>query len=666
MSRAAAATESPSYTWRDLFRESYFTLDRRTLGLTRICLGFFLLMDLFRRTGDWEAMFSDRGVLPTWVILHRPQSTGFSLLHGFTTAPELWALWLVIFATYVCVLVGYRTKLAQVLSLVFVTSMNGRVLLIENGGYVVHNLLLLWTAFMPLGDRFSLDALLDSLRRRRESTAAELADRSAMDAPYRMTPFVSLVGLVLVLQLAAIYYFNVVHKTGPAWKVHYTAVHYVMYVDRMVNPLIGWVRDYVPFPIYRAMTMAVMASEAGLPFCLLAPRLVIGGFDVRLWLRRFALVLVNFLHIGFGSTFVLGPFAWALCVFSTLLFQKEDWDTSARAMRRSHRERTVIFDASSGAAWLAVRVLARLDRFGLLGFDEAKGSEANHGFAVLDRSGKLLVGHAALADAIAALPVGSVFAWILRLPLASSLVDAAMRRGRWSRFFGLEAPGQSATHEPTSLALRRRKLGGLLRETACFVMMIGALNQALTELWVTKKGWNELIATLNKTSLVEGLGLTLSPHPEATKLLSHKGRFLQGWFMFSPNPVMDDGTIVVDAITKDGRHVDPFWGKEPNFDLLNAKSFGYNQIWSDYFNRMHMGGNRGFRDAMVEYLRRLPERTKNPADELVSGEVYWVKDMNPKWGTRASYNEQRELLFTFGAEGGAKDAPKQPKSSTGS
>jgi hypothetical protein len=665
MSRATAS-EAPAYRWRDLFRDSYLTLDRRTLGLTRIFLGFFLITDLFRRTGDWEAMFSDRGVLPTWVILHRPQSTGFSLLHGFTTAPELWALWAVILATYVCLLVGYRTKLAQVLSLVFVTSMNGRVLLIENGGYVVHNLLLLWTAFMPLGDRFSLDALLDSLRRRREASAAELADRGAMETPYRMTPFVSLVGLVLVLQLSAVYYFNVVHKTGPAWKVQYTAVHYVMYVDRMVNPLIGLVRDHVPFPVYRLMTMAVMASEAALPFCLLAPRVVIGGFDTRLWLRRFALVLVNFLHIGFGSTFVLGPFAWALCVFSTLLLQKEDWDTTIRAMRRTHRERTVIFDPGSGAAWLAARVLARMDRFGLLGFDEARGAEASHGFAVLDRSGKLLTGHAAVADAIAALPVGPVLAAIVRLPVVSSIVDAALQRGRWSSFFGLRPPSASVEHPTSPVFERRRRLGALVREAACFVMMIGALNQALTELWVTKKGWNNLITELNKTSVVKSLGVELSPHPEVTKALSHKGRFLQGWFMFSPNPVMDDGTIIVDAVTVDGRHVDPFWGVAPNFDLKHAKSFGYNQIWSDYFNRMHLVGNRNYRDAMVEYMRRLPERTKNPNDALVSGEVYWVKDMNPKWGTRESYAEQRDLLFTFGAEGGAKEPPREPKSTTGS
>ena len=46
--------------------------------------------------------------------------------------------------------------------------MNGLVLLIENGGYVVQNLLVLWTAFLPLGDRFSLDALRASYRERRE------------------------------------------------------------------------------------------------------------------------------------------------------------------------------------------------------------------------------------------------------------------------------------------------------------------------------------------------------------------------------------------------------------------------------------------------------------------------------------------------------------------
>src|SRR5689334_22031879 len=107
-----AKTES----WWQLFRDSYLTFDRRTLGLTRLCLGFYLIMDLFRRTPDWEAMFSERGVLPTELILSRPQAGNFSLLHGFVTRPELWLLWVAILTTYVLLFVGWRTKVWQVLS----------------------------------------------------------------------------------------------------------------------------------------------------------------------------------------------------------------------------------------------------------------------------------------------------------------------------------------------------------------------------------------------------------------------------------------------------------------------------------------------------------------------------------------------------------------------
>jgi hypothetical protein len=425
----------------------------------------------------------------------------------------------------------------------------------------------------------------------------------------------------------------------------------------MVNPLVALAREHVPFFMFKGLTLSVIFGETAVAFCVLTNRLVIGGFNVQLWLRRFALALINFLHIGFGSTFVLGPFAWALCVFSTLLFAKEDWEVTIRAMRRTHRERTILFDPDSGALLLFCRLIVRMDRFDLLGFDEAKGTEKKQGLAVLTPDGTIKTGHAALADIIAALPTGPSFSWIVRLPVVRGLVDSLMSfgRGRTSSFFGLstELPAPAETPE---LKVRLRRAGRVVSEVLCVAMFVGAVNQALVELWVTKKWWSGVIAGLNEKPFVKNKGWKIDAQPEPTRLLSHKLRFLQGWFMFSPNPVMDDGTIIVDAVTIDGRHVDPFWQKEPNFDLLNAKSFGYNQIWSDYFNRMHLAGNRGFRDAMVDYMRRLPERTGNPNDELVSGEVYWVKDMNPKWKTTKSWNQQRDLLFSFGKEGGAKDA----------
>ncbi|MEQ9323923.1 MAG: HTTM domain-containing protein [Polyangiaceae bacterium] len=731
-------------TWWEDLRDFYLTFDRRTLGITRIFLGFFLIFDLFRRTPDWLWMFSDQGVLPTHYSLWRPQSSGFSIFNGFSTAPELAALWIFGLVVYLCLLVGYKTKPMQVIAAIYVASMNGRILLIENGGYVVHNLLMLWTAFLPLGDRFSVDALLTSLKTQKEEGAADLNDRDKDVAAWRLEPYVSIIGIIVLLQLAAIYAFNVIHKTGRAWHDG-TAVHYVLYVDRMVNPLIGAVRDHTPPFVMLFLTKMVMGFEAGIPVALLSPL-------ARVWAKRLAVIFVNVLHIGFGSTFVLGPFAWALCVFSVLLLSTEDWELAEKTMRREHRRRTVRYDPRSAAAFFWCRILKRMDRFELLSF-EADGS-ATQGLAVTRPDGSKVDGTRATAEIVCAFPGGPVLGGPMMLPgvmqvcgLVGRLVDVVTRP-----FFARErelhrAPGRSyrkagGAYEPTESngyqdelrddvghptvdayfmrewleeyydgrfwqwlvyggitfvggfltiyggpMLKRLELGdttevwsgwerqdvafwsgvvllgvglfltlkplvvmnattpspltrklirvkSVAREGLAFLFLCGAINQALVELWVTRS--------------------LKAPQPFPIRELSHKMRYLQGWFMFSPNPVMDDGTIVVDAITVDGRRVDPFsihfpdyTLRPPNYDLLNAKSFGYNQIWSDYFNRMHMPANTSYRKPMKEFMFALPERTGDPNDAIVKGAVYWLHDMNPRFGKTKSFAYEAQELFTF-------------------
>lgn len=638
--------EGPS--WWELVRDAYLTFDRRTLGFTRILLGFLLVMDLFRRTPDWMDMFATTGVLPAPLNLGRPQAAGaFTIVNGFVTPPELVGLWIVIFLTYVCVLVGYRTRLAHLLSVFWVASLNGRVLLIENGGYVVFNLVVMWSAFLPMGDRFSVDAWLESMRRKRETTADALNRRDDLVPEERAKPHVSFVGLCVLLQLAAIYFFNVVHKTGPGWRKDFNAVHYVMYVDRMVTPIVGHTRELLPFGALFLLTKFVIGAEAALPFCLLSPL-------AKRWARLTAIVLINILHIGFGTFFVLGPFAWSLCVFSTLLLGREDWEDAIRAMRRSHRARTVLFDPASNGALLAARSLARLDRFELLTFVPEPGLAT--GIAVRGSGGKAIAGTAGLAQIVAALPLGPTVAWLLRAPLISPLAGAAVglfESGRVARFFGVRHPASEPEAPAPSLARRRwRGAVAALREAAIVVMFAAAVNQALVELWVSRERWIAFINELNRTEEVRSFGVKLSPQPEVTRVLAHKLRYLQGWFMFSPNPVMDDGTVVTDAVTIDGRHVDPIVGKAPDFDLLHAKSFGYNQIWSDYYNRIRMQQNHAYRDAMREYLLRYHERTGRPEDQIVSGDVYWLEDMNPRWRdpTHRSYGLKQIKLFSFDRE----------------
>ncbi|MFP6683113.1 MAG: hypothetical protein VB934_00295, partial [Polyangiaceae bacterium] len=753
----AEHTERVETTWWEDLRDNYFTFDRRTLGLTRILLGFFLIFDLFRRTGDWWRMFSNEGVLPTHVNLWRPQSSGWSIFNAFSTRQELWVLWAVGLAIYLCVLVGYKTRIAQVLAAIFVASMNGRVLLIENGGYVVHNLLLLWTALLPLGDRFSVDAMLSSWRRRREGGADDLNDRHEPEEAWRLDPHVTILGLVLLLQLCAIYGYNYRHKTGPAWH-NGTAVHYVLWVDRMVNPLVAAVREHLPTWMLIIMTKATIGMEIGMPIALMSP-------IARVWAKRTAIVFITLLHLGFGSTFVLGPFAWALCVFSVLLLDREDWEVASRTMKREHRAREVFFDpGSEGALWIC-RVLKRCNHFELLHFVEdpaARGLET-----VRPGDTSRVHGRAAAIDILSALPIGPLYAVPLRIPGIGQLL-ATIGGGLAApsaRFFGMKTTATPATEDivvdaedeaalpatsteepdaepmdeyymrdwlhdyfrhrrwrdsrmivdfvafffgtflyvygapmvkwtakklemkvdlnlglipwgggkdvtvwlsrgdgitylglvlllvfgyqffkplvlmvlttPSAPRVKRQRLFVGLREIIIVAFWMGAINQALSELWAYRS-------------------LRL-PHPTEVRVLAHKMRYLQGWFMFSPNPVMDDGTLLVDAVTVDGRHVDPLSPdalpgeklRKPDYDLLHARSFGYSQIWSDYYNRMHLPANTSFRKPMKQYIYRLPKRTGNPNDAIVKGEVYWLHDMNPRFGRTKSYGFEAKKLFSF-------------------
>jgi hypothetical protein len=173
------------------------------------------------------------------------------------------------------------------------------------------------------------------------------------------------------------------------------------------------------------------------------------------------------------------------------------------------------------------------------------------------------------------------------------------------------------------LARLVERVGIGVREAGVAVMLAAAVNQAAVELWVFRP-------------------YRLS-QPEPLRSLSHKLRFLQGWFMFSPNPVMDDGIVVCDAQTADGRHIDPFTGRPPSFELGAAVQF--NQIWQDYMNRIQLPANAAYRDALRAWIERYHVRTGNPADRIVAARVVWIHEMNPRIGaTQGTDYQERELL----------------------
>src|SRR5262249_29704464 len=95
----------------------YLVFDRRTLGATRILMGFLLLGDLFHRGRWWSDLYSDVGVVPRASAAAR-EVLAFSIFNAFGSPRELAVLFAIMAAVFGCLLVGYKTRIAQILALV--------------------------------------------------------------------------------------------------------------------------------------------------------------------------------------------------------------------------------------------------------------------------------------------------------------------------------------------------------------------------------------------------------------------------------------------------------------------------------------------------------------------------------------------------------------------
>jgi hypothetical protein len=297
--------------------ESALTADLRSLAAGRIALASVLLLDLVKRWTELGVWYTNDGLVPNHTLLWRPSfSPVFSFFFMASTTQEAVAGFIACAAAYTMLLCGFRTRFAQLASLVCMLSLHGRMLLFDNGGDVVLGLLTIWTAFLPTGRAFSVDAVL--ARRGPKSAGRRSAARGPGFAARSEGSFASLGVLAVVVQLAFIYFFNAVHKQGPTWREG-SAVHYVLHLDRLVTGFGVWLRQALPTPLARALTYGTLVIEWSLPALLLSPFAVRGC-------RRLAIAFVILLHTGFALCLNLGNFVPAMIAFCPNLVHRDDWN----------------------------------------------------------------------------------------------------------------------------------------------------------------------------------------------------------------------------------------------------------------------------------------------------------------------------------------------------
>jgi hypothetical protein len=291
-----------------------FEIDARALAAFRIALGALVVADLALRARNLVAFYTDRGVLPRAAL--------FADYDGVYSVHAMWGdAWVqaILFglagAVGVALLVGYRTRLATVLSWLFLVSLHARNPMVLNGGDVLFRMLLFWGMFLPLGERWSLDATRsDGLRSRIASVATA----------------------ALLGQMTILYVTNAVHKTGGRQWLNGEAVVYVFSLDQFTVLLGNVLAEF--HGLLRVFTYVWIS------LVVLSPLLVLSAGKVRTVLAA----LLSAMHLGMLATMQLGVFPLVAVAGLVVFYPAWVWDgIERRATRAGLRQRL----RKAGTGW---------------------------------------------------------------------------------------------------------------------------------------------------------------------------------------------------------------------------------------------------------------------------------------------------------------------------
>jgi hypothetical protein len=420
-----------------------------------------------------------------------------------------------------------------------------------------------------------------------------------------------------------------------------------------------------------------------------------------------AWALVAALHLSIDAVVQLGPFSWVMAVMFFALIPRSAWERLGPKVARRYPTRDLYLNPESGFWLRFAAVVKRFDVLERIRFVpvtprvEAPAPEASEAVANADdtaagdddedesderdtgtararstersdsddaelarlvgeslvvgspRDSHLYTGAVALFRLADAVPFGSLLVVPARLPGLRALVHrglerAARKSGDVERYFELEGLTQRPEErapEPTEARLAWRTNLAVLREATVAVMMVCGVSQVLME--------NRAVPPWLKPS----------SRPEWMTAIVTYPRMFQGWSMFAPSPPRDDGRVVVDGVTKDGRRLDPLTGAEPSFDVQPEGGFRMNQIWGDFHRRIAEDRFKVYWNGFRDYLRTHHEIAGRPEDELVAFEVWFVNEQIPPPGEPRRPPDRRRLFSHGTMPSSAAETPhgKSPR-----
>ena len=281
-----------------------FGADLRSLAVFRIVLALLVLAWLATRATDLSAHYTDQGVLPRTVLIEdvlNRWAFSLNLINGEVFFQAL--LFGIGMLAALGMLVGYRTRLMTVITWVILLSIQIRNPLVGNAGDELLRMLLFWGMFLPLGAYWSLDR------------ARKVA------APRLSMHFLSFATVGLFLQIAFMYWFTALLKTGPEWRVDGTALYYALSIDQFVTLTGSYL---LQFPeLLKYLTFATLGLEA------LGPVLLFFPFFTGP-VRTGVIVAFMGLHFGIWMTMGIGLFPWISAFCMVCFLPSWFWDNVSK------------------------------------------------------------------------------------------------------------------------------------------------------------------------------------------------------------------------------------------------------------------------------------------------------------------------------------------------
>ena len=517
-------------------------------------------------------------------------------------------------------------------------SVHNRNDILQNGGDIVHNVWWMWVIFLPLGRRWSVDALVASFRTPDPDDAALNRTRRRDTRPYT-----TITALAIILNLSLCYFLNGFHKNGQTW-LSGDAVALTLEQDRIVTTFGGLIREYAPLWALKLLTWGTLFIEGAAPLFLLTP-------VFSLWARRFILLALAGFHVGAGLALQLGFFSFWMVSLYFLLIRPEDWVHLSRWFKPRSKPLTVFYDSDCGVCHLFARLCTRLDTYRLVtwvgrgeishypaGLNEAEFYALRENTLISSPSDQLdryATHHRSVAEVLKRLPFLTPLAWLVILtgPVGQYAYQAfAARRQSVSAWLGY---GVCGLQPPSSGTQSTQKDGDDHSSQPVY-----------TEAWEIKpkSGWVRLQYKVLRGSVELYIVLAIfaatvtafhsnrffkkrwkPDYPRWARSFVTYGRFYQNWRLFSPEAPYDDGWMILETRLKDGRVLDMRTGLPPDYQVPNYR----NRSWGFYEARwgFRLKREKNLWPLFINWAKRPVRHLRlGPKDRIEEINFYWVSD----------------------------------------